>query len=288
MTKNLGTWLVGNAGLISVIGALIIFFSWTVTNTFGQRYSRLKQSVEAADNTFRLYTALHELRDSLNSVAMETVYAREAAEHGSKSPQDRELSEIADLRRQYSHTRMAAHQIKEMMDFASQTLDYSSSVGTATPTSQKIKTLHEDIYRLYARARDLDRAVERTNATPTPSIPPLRKAIEEYIAYVRSDAIPRVASLYEAIVNASNDRHDEGRRELAQSKRNAARAARTALMLYVVGSLLALGGQYLDKVYKKTLETAKKSSNPVDSATAPRSSPNPAAPADQKAPLPGR
>ena len=80
MSRQGGEWLVDNAGLISVIGALIIFFSWTITNTLGQRYTRLKQSVEAAESTFRLYTALHELRDSLSSVAMEAVYAREAAE----------------------------------------------------------------------------------------------------------------------------------------------------------------------------------------------------------------
>jgi hypothetical protein len=165
---------------------------------------------------------------------------------------------------------MSAHQIKEMMDFASQTLDYSSAVGTGTPTSQKVKTLHDDIYRLYARARDLDRAVERVNATPAPPISPLREAIEDYITYVRGDAVPRVAGLYEAIVNASNDRHDEGRRELAQAKGNAVRAARTALVLYVVGSLLTLGGQYLDKVYKKTLEASKTAiAKPGDSAPPP-------------------
>src|SRR4051812_16500866 len=86
MTKHLGQWIVLNSGLVSVLGALIIFFSWSITNTLGQRYARLKQSVEAGDATFRLYTSLHELRDSLNSVIMETVYAREAVERRVDTP----------------------------------------------------------------------------------------------------------------------------------------------------------------------------------------------------------
>jgi hypothetical protein len=239
--------------LISVFGALIIFFSWTVTNTLGQRYSRLKQSVEAGDNTFRLYTELHELRASLNAVAMEAVYAREAAERGGEEPENRE---ILDLRSRYSHTQLSAHQIKEMMDFASQTLDYSSSVGTKTETADKIRALHDEIYRLYARVRDLERAAELANGTLNPPLPALRDTIEAYVVYVRKEAIPQVAGLYGAIIESSNVRHDEGRKELAWSKRNAARAAGAALILYIGGSILVLGGQYLDKVYKKKLEAA--------------------------------
>jgi hypothetical protein len=269
MNKSLGIWLVGNAGLISVIGALIIFFSWVVTNTLGQHYSRLKQSVETADTTFRLYTTLHELRDSLNSVAMETVSTRDAVEQISKNPQDRERSELASFRRQYSYTRMSAHQIEELMDFANQTLNYSSSIETVTPTSQTVAVLHKDIYSLYARVRELNHAVELANTSPDPQMIPLRNAIEHYVTYVEKDAIPRVADLYKAIVNTSNDRRDEGRRELAQSKRKASRAAHTVLLLYAVGSLFALGGQYLDKVYKKKFEASTgAATSPADSTRA--------------------
>lgn len=274
MFRGLSPWLAENAGVLSVIGALIIFFSWAVTNTLGQRYSRLKQSVEAADNTFRLYTELHELRASLNSVAMEAVYAREAAERSAREgaeqrrngPENREKAEILDLRRRYSHTQLAAHQIKELMDFASQTLEYSSSVGTKTDTAAKIRALNDEIYAVYAEVRDLDRAAEIANGTPSPALPPLKIAIVAYVDHVRRQAIPRVASLYKAIVDSSNQRHDEGRNELARSKRNAARASSTALVLYAIGSALVLGGQYLDKVYKKRLEATKASaalSNPA-------------------------
>ena len=50
------------------IGAIIIFFSWILTNTIQQRYTALKQSLETAQGNFRLYNTLHEVRGMVNSV----------------------------------------------------------------------------------------------------------------------------------------------------------------------------------------------------------------------------
>jgi len=258
---GLGAWLAANAGIISIVGALVIFFSWTVTNTLGQRYSRLKQSVETADGTFRLYTTLHDLRGSLNSVAMETVYAREAAESSHNQTVSRESIrvEVDALRRDYTHTRLSAHQIIELMDFTSQTLAFSAGVGTETATAKQIQNLHDDIYAMYREVQDRDRAVEAANSTPEPDVRQLRPVVTEYVSFVRHDAIPRVRGFYQAITNACNTRQNEGREQLARSQRNAARAARVALALYIVGSLLVLSGQYFDKVHKKDKQDAQTS-----------------------------
>lgn len=43
MSKSIGPWLINNAGIISVVGALIIFFSWAVANTLGQRQQTNKR-----------------------------------------------------------------------------------------------------------------------------------------------------------------------------------------------------------------------------------------------------
>jgi hypothetical protein len=254
--SSLGSWLAANAGVLSVLGALVIFFSWAVTNTLGQR---LKQSVETAESTFRLYTTLHELRASLNSVAAEAVYAREAAEgHPTEKPEDdTQARELMRLTRDYVHARLAAHQIRELMDFARQTLDFSNSVGTDSDTAQQVNDIHREIYEVYSQAQDRDRAAQRANSSPKPDISKVRPAVEDYVLFVREKAIPQVRGLYEAIVDASNKRRDEGRAQLNRSKRNAAWATRGALVLYIVGSLLALGGQYLDKVYKRKIEAAR-------------------------------
>ncbi len=252
---SFNSWLSANAGVLSVLGALVIFFSWTVTNTLGQRYARLKQSVETAESTSRLYLTLHELRDSLNSAAMDAVSAREAAErnHDGESPEDK----VIRLRREYSRARLYAHQVNELMAFASLTLDFSADLKNDTETARRIKGLNDEIYGLYSQARDRDRAVEKVNAMSRPEVATLRPAVEEYVRFVYEDAAPRVAGLYEAIVDASNARHAEGRVELARLKRKDTWVRRGAWVLYVAGSLLALSGQYLDKVYKKKPEAAK-------------------------------
>ena len=109
---------------------------------------------------------------------------------------------------------------------------------------------------MYQQLQDRDRTTEIARSSPTPSLVQLRPAVEEYIRLVREDAIPRVGGFYQAIVGASNARRDEGRKQLACAKRNAACATRAALILYIVGSILALGRQYLDKVYSKKPGTA--------------------------------
>ena len=257
--SKVGAWLTANAGVLSVLGALIIFFSWAVTNTLGQRYARMKQSAETAESTFRLYTTLHELRASLNSVAAEAVYTREAAEQG--IGKHRELAgveaEIFHLRRRYRNSRLSAHQIKELMDFASQTRDFSNGVASNTETAERVRTLSDEIYQIYRSVHELDLAAETAIGTPKPALAPLRIAVDGYAAAVSEAVNSKVPTLFQQIVAASNHRRDEGREQLARTKQYSEFAARIALVLYVVGSILALGGQYLDKIYKAKLEAKK-------------------------------
>src|SRR5258706_14333830 len=137
MTTNeqLLTWVRANSGLISVAGALIIFFSWTVTNTLVQRYNRIKAGTESAQSTFRLYTTLHEQRNQLNSLAMEVIQRNEAGMDASifcaGKTDDRLVNEA---RKQYSRNRLSAHQVKELMDFTAETDSLSRAVGKSSPT----------------------------------------------------------------------------------------------------------------------------------------------------------
>lgn len=253
---SLATWLTTNPGLISVLGALVIFFSWAVTNTLGQRYTRMKQSVEAAESTFRLYSALHELRDQLNSVAMETVYVRDSLVQDNRMT-DRPLSDIQRIRNEYYQARRSAHQVRELMDFTAQTVDFSAGVGTNTKVANSINVIAGNISAMYEEVRKRDRAAEAQASLENPDINKLAPSVNEYVRYVRSEAIPSVRGFFGQITAASNQRREEGRSQLSRAKRNATWASRAALILYIAGSILALGGQYLDKVYNKKTTPVK-------------------------------
>ena len=241
-------WMATNAGLFSVVGALIIFFSWAVTNTLAQRYTRLKQSVETAEGTFRLYTTLHELRNQQNSLVMEILQIKEEVSRNRQSAQ-RSNTERHDVLNEYNRTWLSAHQIKELMDFTAQTSDFSNAVGTNTQTTHDIERIRGDVWELYSAVLQRERLAEAQRREEQPDLRTLRTAVDEYVRYVRRDAVPRVGSLYEAIVNASNKRREEGRAQLERARKNANRATRIALVLYVIGSIFALGGQYLDEAW---------------------------------------
>jgi hypothetical protein len=248
------SWTQNNAGVISVVGALIIFFSWMVTNTLGQKYSRLKSSIESAQSTFRLQTKLNELRNSLNSLAMEVVQQKNSSDASIFMPGRTGDSEIDRMRTNFSLTRLSAHQVNELMDFTVETHSFSCSVGTTTEASQKIESLLKEVDQIYSKAIAKEREVE---TTWQPGTSPLEEKFtveaQNYIRFIRNEAIPHVPRLYKEIVSASNTRHEQGRR-LTESKRRFEKATKAALWLYVLGSVLALGGQYLDKTKPKAQE----------------------------------
>lgn len=256
------TWARDNSGIVSVIGALIIFFSWVVTNTLAQRYSRLKTSVESAQSTFRLYTKLNELRNSLNSLAMEVVQNKTSIDASSFMPGRMGNPDIDRAQTDFALTRLSAHQIKELMDFTVETHSFSKSVGNTTEASRQVEALLKEIDQLHSRVRDQEREVEKCWQPASQSFDNFQAAAHKYIAFVRNEAIPRVPSLYEKIVNASNLRHKEGRERLAKSKSRADRSSKAALALYLLGSILALSGQYLDKTKPKAPETPVVQQNP--------------------------
>src|SRR5438046_10649475 len=102
-------WAQNNGGLISTLGALIIFFSWVVTNTLGQKYGRVKSSVESGQSTFRLYTTFNELRGSLNSLAMEVLQFKNDTEARISAPEKETESEVDVARESFSLTRISAY-----------------------------------------------------------------------------------------------------------------------------------------------------------------------------------
>lgn len=259
--------LIENAGLISVVGALILFFSWVITNTFGVRYTRLKQSVENAESTFRLYQTLHGLRDQLNSLAMEVVHGRKAADASRFRSGQTGNTEFDAARERFDLTRLSAHQITELNDFAGEMSEFSRAVGSDTSASADIIRIAVEVSEISTKVREKERRVEELSLSDSSDPSDMRKAIDDYVDYVRNAAIPKMPELFRQAVEASNTRRREGAHQLALAKTNAQRASRVATALYIAGTLLVLGGQYLDKVYGKKAKPAS-TSVAVSSGTA--------------------
>ena len=70
----------------------------------------------------------------------------------------------------------------------------------------------------------------------------LRRAAE-----IRNQLIPKVKPLYESAVSASNQRREEIALLKTSTEAWAKRFGRISIWLYVIGSIVALLGQFLDK-----------------------------------------
>lgn len=243
--------LAKNAGLLSVVSALTLFFSWIVTNTLGSRYSRTKQSVETAESTFRLYSTLHGLRDQMNSLAMEIVQTKhspDASRFRTGVTGDAEADRIST---DFDLTRLAAHQINELMDFTAQASDYSVAVASHSPTADQLDASLKEVETIRAPISRMEQLVERLAPYRMERPDDYRAAVGTYVGYIRKNAIPAVGPLYERVVDLSNQRREEGRNELRAARARATVSGKIALVLYAIGTLMALGGQYLDKIYAR-------------------------------------
>ncbi|MBK8040719.1 MAG: hypothetical protein IPK22_26840 [Verrucomicrobiaceae bacterium] len=260
-------WARTNSGIISVAGALIIFFSWVITNTLGQRYSRMKAATESAQATFRLYTTLHEQRNQLNSVAMEIIQRREAGVNASILGAGKTGDTVTDeARKDYGLTRLSAHQVRELMDFTGETHALSRAVGEQSSASAEIEALLievGDLHRnLISREREAETAVNSPNLDPAK----LRETVQSYSEHFRSVALPRVPKLYGRIVDSSNKRAEEASQYLDTAKAQAELAGKISIFLYVIGSCLALIGQAIEKTKPKD-DPAKATTFSTDGTT---------------------
>ena len=258
-------WATDHADPISAVGALILFFSWVAMNTLAERYTRAKASVENAQSTFRLYSTLNELRDQLNSLAMEVVqqgYGADASRFRSGMTSDAGLNEA---RIGFDSARLVAHQVKGLDAFTNEAYAFCRQVGAKSAVAEELGVLLTETGSLRQELRERESAAElhHTNA-PTDRDQFIVKS-REYVTFVRRDAVPRVGSLLKRAVQASGTCQDEGRAALESARRRDHQARRIANILYVAGSFVALGGQFLKAEAPSDAGKAKTGSSPTAS-----------------------
>jgi hypothetical protein len=270
MSGHLLAWATSNSGLISVAGALIIFFSWAITNTLVMRYNRIKAATESAQSTFRLYTTLHEQRNQLNSIAMEVIQRSEAGMNASIFGAGRTGDPLLnEARQQYSRDRLSAHQVKELMEFTAEAYSLSRAVGKSSPTSQTIQNILEEVEPVYRKLTEFDRNAARACNDQKLSAAEIMRTVKAYSDYYRSEALPQVPGFYQRIVDASNIRRKEASDHLDSAKSQAQRASRAAVILYILGSVLALSGQAIEKAKPKDATPADPAAAQATSSPSP-------------------
>src|SRR5688572_9059152 len=68
------------APIVSVAGALILFFSWVTNNGFQTKFAGLKSRIEQADRDSRISSGLADIRGELGSIVSEVLKPRSPRE----------------------------------------------------------------------------------------------------------------------------------------------------------------------------------------------------------------
>lgn len=241
-----------------MIGALVLFFSWSVRNTIYERYAHLKTNIQSAEQIFRLYNTLHELRNNVNSLAIEIVQQKTSRDASQYRAGLTGFPGIDDAQRQFDMTRLSAHQMTELMDFAGKTSEISISVGGNSLVADSISMKSNEIQRLRDSVSYFEQEVEKVKYVTEEDVPfTLRPVVDNYCDFWHYISRHRVPQLYDTITRLSNERLEEAHEVLLTAEGNSSLADGWAFYLYIIGTLMALGGQAIDKFIKKDVKQYK-------------------------------
>lgn len=237
--------------LISAIGALLLFFSWLATNTFGEQFKSAKDSYEKANGTLRLHQKLDSIYSSIQSVGGSAVYMlKDLAQlrFENLSPRDRDKDratyEANDLIWRFAATETNARQIDWGSAFCALTLEQSAIdkdqgnwATSLREACRSIDLLREQKDQIIARASAALRSDDNSSAELKFQIAQdeLRPLMDEF------------GSLLQLVVKASNTRQEELQVALHKAAARAELAKRVAVGFYVIGSIMVLAGTAIGK-----------------------------------------
>lgn len=233
---------------MEALGGIIIFFSWVVTNALAQRCQRLRTSLESARRTYRLYQTLHELRSMINSLGLELIQGLPKGINATRFRAGKHrIDEVDRMREKFCLQAASAHQVRELLDFMSQTHELAKSVDARSNTTREILDEFVAAERLRDRLQNLESEAEREMAQSNSFVSERQfTAIPEYVKYYRDQVLPQVPHFYQRIAELSNQSQKKAGKALERSKRYATIARYGSFVLYAIGSTLVLTSKLLD------------------------------------------
>ncbi len=237
--------------LISAMGALLLFFSWLVTNTLGERFKSVKDSYDNANATSRLYRkldAIHSSTQSSQGVAVYILQDLEKLLFENLSPDDKDKDrgtyERNDLIRYLASTEANARQIDWGSAFCALTLEQSVIEKNQGDWAISLQENCRKIDRLRGRK---DQIIARAGAALRSGDNLSAKQGVEMARDELGPLIDEFGSLLQLVVKASNERQEELKVALRKAETRPKLAKRFAVGFYFIGSIMVLIGTTVGK-----------------------------------------
>lgn len=243
--------------LLSVLGALLLFFSWIMTNLVAEQFKSAKAAYETAAEKRVIRQLLTELKGDVESVAAEAINARLSlvelelrSDPQNSNLETREWYEHRNLILRLASTGLNARQIDHGNNFCNLTIEHSLVGEEQSAAQAKLGDACTDISRLKSKKDQLIERMEFNVQSYNTKSTPL-KTVEERHSMLRSEyrsLLEPFLGMLQKAVEASNEREDELRDELERAKSRNTTAKRVAVLLYVSGSVVVLAGASLSKL----------------------------------------
>jgi hypothetical protein len=241
MAKGVTPWLRQYSDLIAAVGALVVFTSWAVSNTLGQRYAREATSITEADDDRAFFESVAGLRQSqerLISISRELRSDLRAAHTIADGLADR-FPILTD----YYRIQGFAAQVRELRFEYDRQVAYAKAIGTS---SDAVASVDKVLTPLEHGLAERQAAIDTQLQSATANRDRLKADVADFATYFGREVGPQLGPLFRLVANAKNVSYAEGRKRLQSVKRRADRTSTIALVLYALGSILVLGGKFAE------------------------------------------
>ena len=250
----MSVWFHNNANFLTAVGALVILFSWCTANTIKSKFDALRGALEEAKKSEHLESNFAEIRGCLGGIVAQIIQLR--PKYPSFSPEEERYWLAAD---RLTNTQACSVQIDTLAALCSSAMRYSNASKQETSVSKELvrvgllaSALQRELREELEKAlRDVDR-VYVMNPKPRHEVARVTESARMLEDVFRQKLLPRCFGLHEELVALVNARRQQLEVELAAKKRLAQIYSRAAIVLYAMGSVLALAGQVGDKILGST------------------------------------
>jgi hypothetical protein len=267
--RSIAVWLAEHANILTVVGALILFFNWVISNTLKSRYETLKSRIEQAERDNRIDSQFAEIRESVNGITTEVLKPR-GPSVGDKDVPRSEI-EYWEALNSMAQTQLSATQVNKLHRFCVEEWLLLQSSDTTTKAAAEVQACQAEAQRVYKQLSEAFDQVHRLvnevhvmNPRTEPEVRRVISAVDKLESTYRNDILPKVAPLGERATRASNQRRREIHAEVEQLGWRTKLFSKVALWLYVLGSVVALAGQASDKLLPKPSNEPNKAQSPSE------------------------
>jgi hypothetical protein len=234
-------WVRRQSGLIAAVGALVVFTSWAVSSTLGQRYARETSSITAVLNDEQFLGYLSDIRQSQDRLVSISLQVR--ADLRAVRPISDGVADRFPILLAYYSARTLASQVRELLFQCQRQLIYSRAIGARTDA---IADVARSVSVLQQALAQREQAIDAQLRSSTVNLDRLKADVTDYTDHFQRQVFPRLHPLFETVAKVSTATFEEGQKRLQSVKQSADRTSTIAVILYALGSILALGGKFVE------------------------------------------